>query len=94
MLSPSKIYSFKFGTRAYQSLMPVLHYCTNHYHNEQTRRRVMRLTPVCLSLLFVLWGFLSPSARNLIGIGTAMAVLSIGFQAFFLGRFRIQDFWE
>ncbi len=56
-------------------------------------KRILKLLPLAVSVMLVLLGLILPSFRNLVGIGAAMAFVTIGFVVFLTGRLNPQDFW-
>lgn len=57
-------------------------------------RRVQKLSPLAFGGMLILYGLMSPGARNMAGIGAAMIFLTVGFTIFLTGRIRLADLWE
>lgn len=55
--------------------------------------RVRRLAPLVAGAGFILMGLTNPDQRNLIGIGTSLIFLTIGFKIFLKGRIDLRDFY-
>ncbi|PIS11020.1 MAG: hypothetical protein COT73_06145 [Bdellovibrio sp. CG10_big_fil_rev_8_21_14_0_10_47_8] len=55
--------------------------------------RVRKVAPLAISLSMVLMGLFVGGYRNLVGIGAAMAFLTLGLTIFIKGRISWQDFW-
>jgi hypothetical protein len=55
--------------------------------------RVRRLAPLVAGSFFILMGLTNPDQRNLIGIGTSLIFLTVGFKIFLKGRIDLRDFY-
>lgn len=55
--------------------------------------RIQKLAPLAVAGVLILVGLTSPSARNMIGFGTAIIFLTLGFRVFLKGRLSLEDFW-
>jgi hypothetical protein len=55
--------------------------------------RVMRLSPLIFSGLFVIVGLSHAGMRNLIGIGVSSLFITLGMAFFVKGRIHWEDFW-
>lgn len=55
--------------------------------------RVAKLAPVVLGLSLILLGSLSGALRNLVGVGSAILLLTIGIRSFRSEKFRLSDYY-
>lgn len=53
-----------------------------------------RVSPLALGVFLFLIGIWRYEARNMIGAGVALLVLTIGFAYIYFGRVRLEDFWR
>lgn len=56
--------------------------------------RILRVGPVVLGTILIFIGLAAPGLRNLVGLGVAMAFVTVGFVVFNTGRFDLRDFWS
>lgn len=56
-------------------------------------QRVRKVAPLMIAAGFMLYGLTHAGARNLIGIGVAVAFLTVGLTIFVKGRISTEDFW-
>ncbi len=65
----------------------------DYLRNNVNWPRIQKLAPLVIAGILILVGLSSPSARNMIGFGTAVIFLTLGFRVFLKGRLSLEDFW-
>lgn len=55
--------------------------------------RVIKMSPLALSGLLILIGLFTSPLRNLVGLGAAIAVVTVGLRIFKSGRFQFDDYY-